>query len=84
MTRKIVPERIEVIYHYSKEDPDCDGDYYDVEIFFDEVLVQTYGDYYHDKGSIKVEAWLEGYFAALGITNYESRVETKDIADRDD
>ena len=31
----------------------------------------TYGDYYHDKGEEKAQAFLDGYCFALGIDNRE-------------
>lgn len=50
---------VKVVTHYSEEDTDFCGDYSSVEIFVNGVLAKEYGDYYHDKGSDKAEAFLD-------------------------
>lgn len=69
-----------IVTHFSKEDKNLNGDYYDIELFIDDQLVKKFGDYYHDKGSEKVEAFIEGIEWA---TSKSVKVEHKKIADRD-
>lgn len=57
--------KIEVVYHYSKEEG-TDGDYSDVEIKLNGKQVQTYDDDYHDKGRDKVVGWLDCYKFLMG------------------
>ena len=56
----MVDRRVRVVTHYCERDPECIGDYDGIEIFVDNQLVKTYGDYYHDKGSEKAEGFVEG------------------------
>ena len=51
------PTKILIRTHYGLDDPQFMGDYYAVELFFDDdpIPVLSYGDYYHDKGKEKVE-----------------------------
>jgi len=69
-----------IVTHYSKDDPNCDGDYYYLEIFVDGKSAADYGDYYHDQGCEKAEAFLEGVEYATG-----KKVKTthKSVADAD-
>ncbi len=69
-----------IVLHYAKDDPKCSGDYNDVELFIDGNLVEAFGDHYHDKGSIKAEAFLEGAEWAIGK---EFTVVREKVADRD-
>jgi hypothetical protein len=63
-----------VILLHDIEDEDCSGDYCGVEIYQDKNLIQTYGDYYHDKGYEK----MEGFFDALSwIQGQEVKPEIK-------
>lgn len=72
---------IKVITHFPTDDPECDGDYYDVEVF-DQcgTRIVAYGDGYHDRGEEKVDGLIAGL-------RYESDEEIKvvrvDIADRE-
>ena len=50
---------IKVVTHYSKNDSECRGDYYLVTIEKNGKVIQSYGDYYHDKGHLKAEAFLD-------------------------
>lgn len=75
-----------VTTHYSVDDPECMGDYHFVTvekagIFVDKdyVIVQ-FGDYYHDKGDLKADAFIQGVEWALGITVER---EDKRVADSD-
>jgi len=43
------------------------GDYYGVRVYIEGELKRTYGDYYHDKGREKANAFVEGYAMALGV-----------------
>lgn len=65
--------------HYSTDDPECYGDYHSIDLV-DSVsgrVIQSYGDYYHDKGSEKVEGFLDG-LRFLGVS---VKVTREDVAD---
>lgn len=67
--------------HFQRDDKDCDGDYYDVEVFIDGKLVKKYGDYYHDKGEIRAEEFLNGVKHVVGPS---FKILRESIADRDE
>ena len=56
---KNCPKKVEIKYHYSKDDEDCSGDYYNAEIYFDGVEVLSLTDDYHDKTTHQFEGFLE-------------------------
>lgn len=51
--------KIEIVTNYCSDDPKFSGDFCEVDIYIDEQLVISYGDYYHDKGWEKVEGFLD-------------------------
>lgn len=61
---------IQIFGYYDEEDydGDCGGDYSEVEVLIDDVVVVTYGDYYHDKGDVAADAFVAGYLFALDVT----------------
>jgi len=65
-------------FHYSKDDPDCSGDYYEVWIKDGGKIIQKYGDYYHDKGAEKASAFIDGLSHVTGV---RYPVKYKHIAD---
>lgn len=68
-----------IITHYVEEDEDCTGDYSSVTIEDERGnVVASYGDYYHDKGCAKSEAFIQGIEFALQET---VEVERKQIND---
>ena len=71
---------IKVVTHYDIEDTDCGGDYHDVEVLVADELVAQYGDYYHDKGEEKAEAFVDGFRAATPEADYD--VTWPNVADR--
>lgn len=72
--------KVKIVTHYQIEDTECNGDYYDIELFIDGKLVKEFGDYYHEKGDVKVEAFLEGIKYA---TKKKMTVTNEKVADRD-
>lgn len=72
--------KAEIVAHYPIDDTDFSGDYYDIELFIEGNLVKKFGDYYHDKGHVKVEAFLEGVAFASGKPIELTKT---DVADRD-
>lgn len=68
-----------IVTHYESSDEECDGDYYDIELFIDNKLVKTFGDYYHDKGEERVDAFIEGVEFTQGS---RLKVSRKSVADR--
>lgn len=77
---------IKIITHFPTDDEDCNGDYYDVEVQIDGKVVASFGDYYHDKGQDKAEAWKDGYIAAMEqlAPTTQVTVDYDSVADRDD
>ena len=67
--------------HYAKEDTQCNGDYTDVELFIDGIMVAKAGDYYHDKGDSLMTGFVNGWAKAKGIENVD--IQYEHIADRD-
>lgn len=52
--------KIEIIKHYAKDDKDFCEDYYSITVKINGKKVRHYGDYYHDKGKEKAEAFIDG------------------------
>jgi hypothetical protein len=73
--------KVKIVTHYAKDDPECSSDYYDVEVFVDNKVAITYGDYYHDKGDEAADAFVEGLKFVLGKKNV--KVSFSQVADRD-
>lgn len=61
--------KIEIIQHYDKSDVDCGSDYISVDVKIDGEVVETYGDYYHEKGETRAESFVEGVKWALKDKN---------------
>lgn len=60
------PKTIEIVEHFDKDDEDFSGDYLSIEIFVNGKKAISYGDYYHEKGDIAAEAFVEGLNFAFG------------------
>ncbi len=54
-----MPKKVEVKYHYNKEDADCNGDFYNVELYFDGKPILELSDDYHDGASRQIEGYLK-------------------------
>jgi hypothetical protein len=64
----VVLKKIEIRQVFNPDNGDDEGfggDYIKVQVLIDHVVVQTYGDYYHDKGDSKAEAFVHGYIYAI-------------------
>jgi len=81
MKKKSDPIKIEIITHFPTDDPDCDGEYYDVEVKMNRVVAAEFGNYCDDKGQDRAEGFMacikhlfkpKGYF-----------LEEKSVADRE-
>lgn len=70
---------VTILTHFSKDDTDCSGDYYDIEIIINDKVVMTYNDYYHDKGEEKATGFIDGL---QYLSNNKYKVEYREIADR--
>jgi hypothetical protein len=66
---------VESVFH-DEEDFGCDEVGFKVKLNGE--VVATFGDYYHDKGSEKSEAWIDGYCFAKGVKPDVTRVEVVD------
>lgn len=63
---------IKKVVHYAEDDPEFISDYYSVELFVDGKKVKHFSDWYHGKGDIKCDAFIEGIkFMHDGEINYE-------------
>lgn len=59
--------KFKIVTHYCVDDVEFDGDYTGIELFDgDGNLIEEYGDWYHDKGQVIVEGFLEGVSYATG------------------
>ncbi|MHA2274248.1 MAG: hypothetical protein ACXAC2_00675 [Candidatus Kariarchaeaceae archaeon] len=56
---------INVVVHYSEDDPECDGDYANISMIVlrngEEILNKDFGDYYHNKADDTMSGWVEGF-----------------------
>jgi hypothetical protein len=67
--------KVEVRIYYAEEDVDFSGDYEGVEVLIGEKSVRKYEDYYHDKGAVKAEAFVDGLkFALLSNPDFDGKV----------
>jgi hypothetical protein len=70
---------IEAVYHYSEEDEDCSGDYYDIELKVNGKIVLKLGDYYDCKSEYVIDGFIEGLkFCGIKMP----KLKTTHIADR--
>jgi hypothetical protein len=67
------------ITRYGTDDPECNGDYYEVILKHGRKILGHFGDYYHDKGWEKAD----GFIAGMKVFEPNLRVVTKDVADYD-
>lgn len=70
-------KKIDVIWHYHKDDKKFLGDYWNIEVFIGQNKILEYGDDYHDKGQDKVNGFIDG----VKSCGYEVIVNHKRIAD---
>lgn len=78
----IFPKEIAILKHYQKDDKEFSGDYSSIEILFDNKITVIYGDFYHDKGQERSEAFIEGFLKAVDLIGADRpRIEHKKIAD---
>lgn len=69
------------VVHYSKDDEECQGEYWQIDIFKDGILIVTYGDHYHDKGREKAEGFYDAISKVLEAGTWSWEYE--EIADMD-
>lgn len=59
-------QSVKIISLYNKNyHDDVDGDYDAISVMINGKKVAQYYDYYHDKGDLKAEAFIQGWFKAL-------------------
>lgn len=72
--------KLKQVTHYSKGDPSCYGNYYDIELLSESgMVIVEYGNH-HDHGEEKIEGFVEGVEWVLGE---KVKLERVDIADRE-
>lgn len=72
--------KVEIVTHYDKDDKECSGEYVGVDVIVEGKVVASYQDYYHDKGDLKAEAFVEGLKWAL---KKEIKVKKISVSDYD-
>lgn len=60
IVQKETPVKIKVVVHYSPDDIEFNCDYYQIDIYLNGFKIKEFGDYYHDKGNIRAESYLDG------------------------
>ena len=82
--------KLEALTHFPKDDPDCGGDYYDIELIRveDGKKIGEWGDYYNGKGEEKLEGFVDGLRWALDhyvemASRPEVEISYTNVADRD-
>jgi hypothetical protein len=58
--------KIKKVVHYAEEDKEFISDYYSIELFINGERIKKYGDWYHDKGDEKCDAFIEGIMYMYG------------------
>jgi len=53
-----IPKKVEVKYHYDKDDENCSGDFYSADVWFDGKSVFELTDEYHDNTSRQIQGFL--------------------------
>ncbi len=72
--------KVKQVTHYSKGDPSCYGNYYDIELLSESgMVIVEYGNH-HDHGEEKTEGFIEGIEWVLGET---VNLEKVNVADRE-
>lgn len=56
----------------------CGGDYTKVVIEMDGDVLREYGDYYHEKGREKAEAYLDAFFDLFGQAEVKVRYQDRE------
>lgn len=74
-----------VVYtHYARDDKEFAYDYYQIDVEVDGVIVDSYGDEYHDSGEAASKGFLAGLTFMADLHNVEVNIEYQDMADYDD
>jgi len=63
--------KVKKITHYQKDDEDFIKDFCSVEIFIDGMKTKHYGDWHHDKGEVKAEAYIDAITDLISNANVE-------------
>jgi hypothetical protein len=69
---------LKVVTHYENG---CGGDYSKVTVEMDGMLLREFGDYYHDKGHEKADAYIMAFYDLFGLAevqvSFEQREDTE-------
>lgn len=58
---EISPVNITQVIHYGKDDKNCSGEYYYIELKNESgQVIKEFGDWYHDKGIFKAAGFIDG------------------------
>ena len=63
--------KVQIIEHFPKDDPECGGDYWLIEVYIGDEKIVTYGDHYHESGQQKAEGFIDGLRHCVGKKNVE-------------
>ena len=69
---------VKLVTHFFEDDEDQSGDYAGVDLYINDKMVKSFGDYYHDKGLEKAEAWVD---CIRWIIDDDIKVERENISD---
>lgn len=75
------PKKVEIKYHYAKDDKRCNGDFHTAEIYFDGKEVFDLTDDYHDKTSHQFEGFLYACKMIWGAQFPEPKITNKNDSD---
>ena len=61
-----------IIYSVFPDEDEIGGDEWEIHLELNDKVIVKYGDYYHDKGSVKAKGFIDGYAYAK---NWEKKVD---------
>ena len=71
-------EEVTVIMHFCLDDPECGGDYCQVDLIINDKTARCWDDHYHDSGSEKCMSFIEGIKFAQGKSILVHNVDVAD------
>lgn len=71
--------KIEIIYHYFKDDIKCDSDYISIDVYINGKIIKEYADVYHDSNK-PAQSFVDGYILGAGLKGTVD-IKTKQIND---
>ncbi|MFW6282411.1 MAG: hypothetical protein ACOC1O_06485, partial [bacterium] len=67
------------VIHYAEHDTEFLEDFYSIDLIKDGKIIGHWGDWYHDKGRIKCDAFVEGIkFCLEDLIVYDTEIEIEE------